>query len=169
MNRAATCRAGACGPMFFAAPFFVERALLVIEAHRVQGGWSLPYDPPLLAVGRATRRGAMLTLQGEHAEAGAGILASRKDLTSPHASHACLEGQACHPPRVIDRISAYERFPIDRFDRWKITKPPIWVSAACNARCTRSTGSKLTCGTHAHVNRLPTGDPAKLCMAPTSG
>jgi len=77
---------------------FIKPALLVIAAHRMQGGSPPPYDPPLMAVCRATRRGAMLTLQGEHAEAGDSVLASRKDLTSPHASHACLAGQACHPP-----------------------------------------------------------------------
>ncbi len=47
------------------------------------------YDPPLMVVSRATRRGAMLSLQGEHAKAGDGILASRKNLTSlcgPHTS-----------------------------------------------------------------------------------
>jgi len=54
----------------------------------------------MMVARRATRPCVMLTLQGEHAEAGDGILASRKDLTSPHASHACLEGQACHPPAV---------------------------------------------------------------------
>jgi len=46
-------------------------------------------------------RCAMLTLQVEHAEAGDGILALRKDLTSLHASHACLQGRAGHPSSWI--------------------------------------------------------------------
>jgi len=73
-----------------------------------------PYDPPLLAMNRATRRSAMLTLQGEHVEAGDGILASRKDLTSPHASHACLQGQACRPPNSLSFDDVYSFDSVNR-------------------------------------------------------
>jgi len=62
----------------------------------VCGGGAL--NSTILQICRPELHLRMLTLQGEHAEAGNGIFASRKDLTSPYASHACLEGQACHPP-----------------------------------------------------------------------
>jgi len=97
VRREPTGRAGACGLM--ALPHAVyQTGHVCFRSTSNARGLPPPYDPPLMAVRRAKRRGAMLTLQGEHAKAGNGLLASRKVLTSPHGSHACLEGQACHPP-----------------------------------------------------------------------
>jgi|GEM_PF-6524188 len=81
MELGVTGRAGACGPMVL--PHAVYQAGVVGSRSALNvRGLLPPYDPPLMAVRRATRRGAILTLQGEHGGAGDGILASRKNLTS---------------------------------------------------------------------------------------